>query len=122
MIHAELKGIINSDIDDLASFYPEDRANFGLTLQLMVGPKGTEGADSFQIQVCTPAWLTHYFNHDDIIVARHFLIAFEYDYQRLINRINKYLASCSGNTWAEVANKVSRLGLWEFEDYQEYKG
>ena len=25
----------------------------------------------------------------------------------------------SGETWNEVAEKVARLGLWEFEDYRE---
>jgi hypothetical protein len=25
----------------------------------------------------------------------------------------------SGPAWHEVAEKVARLGLWEFEDYQE---
>lgn len=122
MIHAELKRILNPEIDDLQSFQPEDVANFGLTLQLFVGPKGAAGEESFQVQVCTPLWLTQYFNPDDIVIARHFLIVFEYSYERLINRINTHLASCSGETWAEVANKVGRLGLWEYEDYAEYKG
>lgn len=122
MIHAELKSILCADIDDLTTFQPAEAANFGLTLQLIVGSKDATGGEAFQVQLCTPLWLTEYFNHDDIIIARHFLVAFEYNYDRLVTRINTHLASCSGETWAEVANKVGRLGLWEFEDYSEFKG
>lgn len=36
---------------------------------------------------------------------------------RLRQFVEKYLMRCSGNTWEEVAQKVSLLGQWEFEGY-----
>jgi hypothetical protein len=122
MIHAELKHIISPEVDDPSSYHPEDENNFGFLLQLIIGPKNQKGEESFQVMVCTPQWLSQHFGKDEIIIGRHYLILFEYNYQRLINRINKYLQHCSDDTWHEVAIKVGRFGLWEFEDYKEFKG
>lgn len=122
MIYPKLKHVLSPDVDDLSSYYPEDPDSFGFPLQLIIGPKDEAGEESFDVMVCTPTWISRNFAKDEIIMGRHYLILFEYHYERLINRINKYLQQCSGETWQEVANKVGRLGLWEFEDYQEFKG
>lgn len=68
--------------------------------------------------VYTPRWFPDPFAKDDVVMGRHYLVIFEYDYERLINRINTYLELCSGETWQDVARKVARIGLWEFEDYK----
>ena len=122
MIYPTLKSVSSPDISDLLIYIPDIPDDFGFALDLYVGPKEQDGIESFNVIVCTPKWLTHHHNYDDIIVGRHHLILFEYDYQRLIQRIEKFLQQCSGENWAEVAAKVGRLGHWEFEDYQHYKG
>jgi len=119
MIYPEMKHILSPDVDDLETYCPEDAESFGFLLQLIIGPKNQKGEESFDVMVCTPKWLSQHFGKDEIILGRHYLILFEYNYQRLINHINKYLQQCSGETWHEVAVKVGKLGLWEFEDYHE---
>lgn len=119
MIYPELKSILCPDIPDLSKYSPEDSENFGFVLQLLIGPKNQEGAEAFQVTVCTPTWLSKSFNKDDIVIGRHHLILFEYNYERLLNRINKYLQQCMDETWEQVAIKVGRFGLWEFEDYPD---
>jgi len=37
--------------------------------------------------------------------------------KRLIQAIEKFLTQCYGENWNGVAEKASRLGMWEFEDY-----
>jgi len=39
--------------------------------------------------------------------------------QRLVDNIKAFLEKCSGVNWIEVAEKASRLGKWEFENYAE---
>jgi hypothetical protein len=86
-------------------------------LQLLVGIEGESGMESFQLMVCTPTWLSENHSKNDILMGRHLLIIFEYNYEQIINWIRSYVGTCTGNTWQEVAEKVGRLGLWEFEDY-----
>jgi hypothetical protein len=35
--------------------------------------------------------------------------------------MRRLVERCSGATWQEIAVKVSRIGYWEFEDYQPAK-
>ncbi|PYD84440.1 hypothetical protein DNF23_54535, partial [Pseudomonas syringae pv. pisi] len=49
----------------------------------------------------------------------HYLIVREYNYQKIVRAIEKFLLDCSGTNWSEVSKKVSRLGFWEFEAYED---
>jgi hypothetical protein len=114
---AEIKDIHSPDIPNPSTYKPANPDNFGFLIQLFIGPKDGDGSESFDIIICTPQWLSERYNKQDIIMGRHHLIVFEYNYERIIQRINKYLQHCKGETWQQVAEKVARLGLWEFEDY-----
>lgn len=115
---AEVKSIISPDILDFKTYYPDNDTCFSFLLELTVGIKGKDGGDIFGIEVCTPQWLLE--NHDTshIVFGRGKLLVFEYNIERIINRLTKYCESCSGNTWEEIALKIARIGNWEFEDYQ----
>lgn len=84
----------------------------------MIGPKGLAGEESFDILVCTPQWLIQHHTTADIVVGRHYLFMFEYNYERLVKMISMFCDRCSGSTWKDVACRLSRLGKWEFEDYE----
>lgn len=118
-MNAELKRLHSPDIYDLENYQPEDPEKFGFLLQAMVGPEGKEGEESFDIEVCTPRWLEETHGISDVIIGRHHLIVREYNYPRIVATIKDFLRCCSGERWNEVAEKVSRLGKWEFEDYTE---
>jgi hypothetical protein len=105
-------------VDDLESYRPERPDEFGFLLEAMAGPDDDDrGEESFDIVVCTPKWLIARYGKKDIIVARHHIIVFEYNYVNLRGFIEQYCDACQGSTWGEVAEKLSRLGHWEFEDY-----
>ena len=116
---AELKRVHSPDVQDLERYIPENPENFGFLLQAMIGPEGTEGEESFDIEVCTPKWLEEIYGPEDVVIGRHHLIVREYNYARLVGVIKKYLQQCSGEDWTQIGKKVSRLGKWEFEDYTE---
>ena len=118
-MNAELKRVHSPDIDDLENYRPENPEKFAFLLQAMVGPEGKEGEESFDIEVCTPKWLEETYKLEDVVVGRHHLIVREYNYERIVNAIRDFLQLCSGEDWNEVAEKVARLGKWEFEDYIE---
>jgi hypothetical protein len=117
LIQAELKKLFSPDVLDLEKFQPE--GPFGFLLQAMVGPLGSDGEESFDALVCTPEWFSADMKKD-IVSGRHHVFVKRYDYWALRNFIRGYCASCQGESWEEVALKVSRLGHWEFEDYRPW--
>jgi Immunity protein 8 len=117
-MEAALKGLSSSDIFDVEHYQPKEPDNFGFVLRVLVGPMGRPGEESFDITVCTPKWLAAQHDDSEVILGLHKLIVFAYDYSRLRRFIEKYLMHCSGDTWGEVARKVSLLGHWEFENYR----
>lgn len=50
-------------------------------------------------------------------IFRHTLITREYNINEIKKIIENYIAKCDGNTWLEVAEKLSRYFSWEYEDY-----
>ena len=117
-MRAELKRLHSPDVENVASYVPDRGGDFGFLLQVMAGPQGSEGEESFDVFVCTPDWLRRNRSGTDIIIGRHNLIVFEYNYQRLHSFLSEYCSKCSGATWQDVAEQLSRLGKWEFEDYK----
>jgi hypothetical protein len=118
-MNADLKRLHSPDIYDLENYQPVHPDKFGFLLQVMVGLEGEEGEESFDIEVCTPRWLEETYSMDDVVIGRHHLIIRHYNYQRIVATIKKFLRNCTGESWNEIAEKVSRLGKWEFEDYAE---
>jgi hypothetical protein len=118
MMQAKLKRIHSPDVWDLQKYQPDVANNFGFLLELSVGPKGEETEDNFDVLVCTPEWLKQRYKTFDIVAGRHHLIVFEYNYDRLVDFLERYCSGCSGETWQEVAEKMGRLAKWEFEDFQ----
>jgi hypothetical protein len=47
------------------------------------------------------------------------LIMDGFDFAVLTRFITDWVAQCTGESWSDVAEKVARLGQWEFEDYKE---
>lgn len=120
MIRAQLKRLHSPGVQNLAAYMPDIGDRFGFLLQVLAGPEDSEGEESFDVLVCTPEWLKQGQGHDSMIIGRHYLIVFEYDYERLHSFISRYCADCSGATWREIAEKLGRLGKWEFEDYRSF--
>jgi hypothetical protein len=118
-MRAEIRAIESPDVHDLPTYAPEHPEHFGFMLRLYVGPMDGPGEESFDIQVCTPKWLTHRYGEDATINGRHHLIVFKYQWTAIEDFVREFVASCSGDTWREIASKLSRLGYWEFEDYRE---
>jgi len=117
-MQAVLKSLCSSDIADVESYQPEKEDSFGFVIRAMVGPMGEPGEESFNITICTPKWLAEQYGATDIVLGLHKVIVFRYDYSELRRFIEKYLMRCSGDTWGEIAQKVSLLGHWEFENYR----
>lgn len=119
---AKLKYLSSPDTEDLKNFRPIDPENFSILIQIHVGSPIEDGNETFDIEICTPKWLLSNYKKTEIILGRHMVLVFEYNFQRLEDRIKKIISSSSGNTWSEIAEKLSKWAHWEFEGYVDYNG
>lgn len=126
MLHHKLQ-YMNSEIKDfygtnieypLDKFIPKIHDNFGFLLNVEVGLTGQEGADYFDIFICTPKWLISNMKKEDFVIGLHYLIVFEYNFESLKRKLNE-LFCIEGNNWIEIATKLSYIGHWEFQNYKE---
>ncbi len=117
MIAATLKRLHSPDVSDLASFVPEHSTKFGFLLQIIAGPLGERGEESFDVVVCTPSLLSERLGPKGFLIGRHHLLMNQYDYPALAQFISDYCKNCRGQSWREVAEQLGRIGKWEFENY-----
>ena len=84
----------------------------------MVGPRGGGGEESFDINVCTLQWLEEQIDREGFVFGTHRLFVKTYDTLQIKKLITKFIERYSGACWREVAEKISRIARWEFEDYK----
>ncbi|GAA1941060.1 Imm8 family immunity protein [Agromyces allii] len=94
---------------------------FSLHARFIVGPTDGPGDESFDITVCTPEWLARACSAaGGIYDARHHVVVNldEFDKRAVHDWLALRVECVEGDTWAEIAERLGRLGHWEFEDYR----
>jgi hypothetical protein len=119
-MRATVRGFHSPD-EDLESFAPQDPSDVGLFVQVLVGPQGEEGEESFDLMVCTPRWVERWVGNNGPLVGRHHLFVEAWDADRVRRYIREVVESEEASSWSELAAKIGRLGKWEFEDYRPAK-
>jgi hypothetical protein len=117
IVQATLRRLHSPDVDNLETYVPLVPECFGILVQAMFGPEGAEGEESFDILVCTPAWLAERVQSVGFLSGRNQLVVSSFNFSQLRDFIVEYGKSATGETWRDVAKKLARLGKWEFEDY-----
>ncbi|KUY93669.1 hypothetical protein WS48_21355 [Burkholderia sp. RF7-non_BP1] len=81
-----------------------------------IGRIGGVGGDLFRIKVCTPDWLK--LNVGNMSWGRHILVVNNgYRPQEIIDYVGEFVSSIDEKDWPGLAEKISRVMEWEFEDY-----
>jgi hypothetical protein len=115
-MRAILKAMHSPDVPDLETFIPDD-GPFGFLLQAFIGPSDADGAESFDLTVCTSEWFAfRRVRGQSIVSGYHTLFVDEYDFQALKNFLERSVQRSEGETWGEIAGKLSWLGQWEFAE------
>lgn len=117
-MRATIKSYDSYEVEDFRTFYPEDPAVFAFSLNLEIGPVNQKGADLFRITVVTPEFLRLQYPGDACYLLRHYLLVKDYDFASIMALLTKYVNSLEAETWEQLAEKIGRMALWEFEDYR----
>jgi hypothetical protein len=118
---SEVRGISSLDLDPLDTAQPDDPEHFGILIEVHVGPKGDIGAEYFGVNVCTPSWLASRVTNGEYLFPRHYLIVKRFDYETIRYALLKQFSGVMAASWKDVAERLSRWGAWEFEDYRPFE-
>ena len=116
---AELRSLDCPDLDYQGLDAPPDLDNFYLNFGAGIGPAGKIGKEFFQIQVCTPRWLVDELEHEPYLFGRLLLIVSHWDMQVIRGALEALCERTEGDTWDQIAEKLTRFTLWEFDEYRE---
>ena len=114
---AELRALLTVEHEPLESIRPK-RDAFCVSIRALVGPAGAPGEESFDFNVCSPAWLEYELDSHAIVEGRLLLIARSFDPQHVEDYVRKRIAQASGDDWLTLAGTIARWAHWEFEDYR----
>lgn len=107
---------VNSANFNLEGYLPEETGCFSLWMNLFIGPDNEKGGHDYQVLVYTPEWLCkHPWLPEQM---RHTLLVRKYDLDEITRTITDHIDRCEGEDWMEIAQKLSRVFAWEYEDYQ----
>ncbi|GAA3529778.1 hypothetical protein GCM10022419_005870 [Nonomuraea rosea] len=84
---------------------------------MYVGPQGEPGEERFQLIVCTPSALAEQLRQRPFLIGRHWLFVAEFHPDEVTEWLRDRIAVLEARTWNELAEKIGRIGEWEFEDY-----
>lgn len=116
-MNAELRELLTLEHEPLDSVQSGSGA-FRVSLRALIGPLGSPGEESFDFDVCSPAWLEAELDRHPIIGGRFLLITRDFDPKRIEEYVRKRISQASGSDWPTVAGKIARWSQWEFEDYR----
>src|SRR5260370_4696525 len=109
MITAEVRRISRGEGDDLELRVPQDPHKFCILVRAMIGPRGGEGEESFDINVCTPLWLEEQIDREGFVFGTHRLFVKTYDTLQIKKLLIKFIEPYSADSWREVAEKNKSL-------------
>ena len=115
-MRAELRSLGSLYVEDLSSWIP-DADEWAVGIQIVAGPVDGPGEETFNLTVCSVAWVALRVAQDGIFDGRHHLVLAGFRWDLVRSYIERRVKLCEGHSWKEVANCLGRLGYWEFEDY-----
>lgn len=104
---------------DMRSDQPFDPRNTLQLVEVSVGVVGEPGEDQYQMTACTPAVLADLLVRQPFLVGRHWLFVAEFSPALVEAALRKLIGNVEVTSRTELAEKIGRIGLWEFEDYRD---
>lgn len=116
LLKGELRCLLSTDTDgDLRSHDPGP--HFYILVRAMIGPRSAPGEESFDLEVCSPSWLSMEARAGSAVLGRFRLFMTTFDVDVIERYILSLIDQAEGRDWLEVRAKLARWLHSEFEDY-----
>ena len=112
-----VRSAMSSDVD-IATYESMDPLDDAVWIRFMVGPSDSIGEESFDVLVCTAAWLARTVRESGPQMGRHHLIVDRMDVGAAIGFLRSQIEALDAPTWPILGERIGRIGAWEFEDYR----
>ena len=111
--------MISDDFFTLPNEYvPQDRNNFSIGFSFDIGPENENTSNVFDIHISNECNQSNIiYSVDDVIFSKGCIQMNYYDYSKALEVINKYIKTINFHSWDEIAQELSKVFNWEFEDY-----
>jgi len=110
----ELKWLTSPDLEQ--GTRPPNPKNCSIFLEAGIGSGEVEGADIFGFTVVTPAFVA---KCQEKRWGRGYLLLPEFTWEEVEQALSRLLSHCVGASWQEIAGKLNRELLWEFDGYRD---
>ncbi len=115
----QLKRVDTNSTISLEDACAKDPEKMGFWINAAIGSDETERADDFQIFVCTRQWLDSEHGLDgQKKIKKYLLVDAGCNSVALKEALNSYLSECEGDNWSDLVVKISRIAIWEFDEYR----
>jgi hypothetical protein len=115
---AQVRGISTNDGEALDDLVLEDPDDVDIWITVLAGPAGEPGEESFQLRVRSPVSMAKELDQRGPLHERHMVVVATWDPHQIRTFVTRIFTEVEGQNWHEVGLKLSRLGYWEFEDYE----
>src|SRR5262245_31855294 len=113
-VFPELKSLHSPDLPQGQE--PADPADAAVLVEASIGPKGAPGAELFSFVAITSRALAR---HQRTRWGRCYLIVNHVSWESVEAAVHNLLSQCSGDNWAQVAERLNREMHWELEAHRE---
>jgi hypothetical protein len=110
----ELKSLHSPDLPERQE--PGDPADVAMLVEASIGPQGQDRAEVFSFVAITPRALAR---DEGTRWGRGYLILNHVSWASVEAAVRNLLLRCSGDNWAQVAERLNREMHWEFEAYRK---
>jgi hypothetical protein len=95
---------------------PDDPENFAFLVEMIAGPSNGPGDEQFQFIVCTAGYLAEQVRRRGPMPGHHLVIVDRYHWPTIKEYFERLVTRVWGADWREVARKLSRHSIYEFEE------
>ncbi len=112
MLSPEIKSYFCTDIDNIETWFPHDPEYVSFWIDVIIGLKGSDAGDNFQVHVVTQKQLSQIENKEYLLIIPYFE-----NIEKVIELLNKTIKECKGINWAGVSIDLSKKYLWDYHDF-----